>query len=170
MEGILSDSETHHGKPYQDSQCQGLKFQPFFLPGQNARNLEFIGKGLIKRGIYSKGFPTPTNINSICSCDQCRKSFTLKHFNSSQPHIDYFYASGNRTLVASHGKLGKTPEEIDEKLRATGWEDFSFFNPFKCPHCSSIFIDFEMKKSLKEEEIYGNYLLNSNILYWKKLK
>jgi len=167
MDGFVSSLQDSYPDP-NDRHVEAIRFQPFFL--KKEKNEELIGRGLFRRGLHFAGWTTPTSVRCVCSCDHCHESFTLEHFHSGFMFADYFYSKdGKETLIVTAETLGKTPQEMDQNLRESGWEDFAYYNSLRCPHCSAPFIDFEKFKEQREEEYYGNRHINTNSKHWKNL-
>ncbi|KAG2383014.1 hypothetical protein C9374_004981 [Naegleria lovaniensis] len=168
MDGIISSSATEHSLPYLNFDGEGIRFQPFYLSNANEKNKRLEGKGLFERGLHFAGYVTPTNVRCVCVCDQCQLSFSLSHYHTGFANLDYFYSNdGKTTLFVDKGQLGRSHEEMDHMLQISGYGEYKYYNPLRCPHCSVPFIDFEKFKHLKEQEYYGNYHLNTNAKFFK---
>jgi hypothetical protein len=50
--------------------------------------------------------------------------------------------------------------------RAPDGTSFKYANPFRCPECSASFVDFETHPGQREQEYYGLYLPNSELLHF----
>ncbi len=58
--------------------------------------------------------------------------------------------------------------EVLLQKSTNGHGDFKYYNSFKCPHCSSPFIDFEKNKDIRPTEYYGNRLINQEFERFEK--
>ena len=76
--------------------------------------------------------------------------------------------SGSYTLILDArlpgvpGALGKPDMGAVVRLEsqlppAPDGTKYEYLNPFRCPHCSEPYIDFERHAGLREVEYYGNY-------------
>lgn len=147
----------------------GVRFQPFFLAGaSHPPNL--TGQGLFARGLHFVGSITPSNIFLSCECDACRRSFLVRSFHAGMGGQAYFYsASGGYTLILDgheHGAPVPLAQPDEAALRALeaslpvapDGSSFSYYNPFRCPHCAAPYIDFTAHPERREGEYYGLYL------------
>ncbi|MFT4863037.1 MAG: hypothetical protein ACI95C_002261 [Pseudohongiellaceae bacterium] len=174
IDGIISNS----GSTYSDwtqSDYEAIRLQPFFLSDQNQNNLSLFGGGLFARGLHFEGTITPMGVRNICVCDSCNKSFTIQHLHGGFSNLQYFYSSdGLETLVVPYGAIVDLPTQgggpkdaaglvqMENKLPkpSNDMGSFNYYNPFRCPHCSAAYIDFESHKEIRPGEYYGNTYIN----------
>lgn len=122
---------------------------------------------MVTRGLTQLGINISSNIRLICLCDECRKSFVINAYNWQMSYIDYFYSSDcsmiliKPTINKSFSNMSKSEcEEIEKNLPipSNGSGHFKIFNPFRCPYCKAVYIDFEKYHYLKDEEKECVYL------------
>ena len=165
---LISKSKEIASDAFQKLEVNGIRFQPFFLPGAKVSNSEFKGKGLFHRGLHFSGTVTPGNVSLSCICDECKKCFRINSFHAGFSNLGYFYSeSGKETLVVSSYAKGSPPalgkvnieevQELEAKLpKAKDGTTFSYLNGFRCPHCGANYIDFRAYPEQREREYYGN--------------
>ena len=51
-----------------------------------------------------------------------------------------------------------------------GHGSYKYYNAFRCPHCSSPFIDFEKNRDIRPNEYYGNRLINQKLQRYENEK
>ena len=172
---VVSEHEMFDESDFAKGKLDGIRFQPFFISGANVDNAQMVGKGLFERGLHFSGMITPGNVSLSCLCDKCEKSFRIKSFHAGFSNLGYFYSnSGSQTLVVSSyldgapPALGKPDFEklaiLEAKLPlAKDGTSFKYKNPFRCPYCGSVYIDFERFPNQREIEYYGNYFYGDEI-------
>jgi hypothetical protein len=179
IDGIISLSKDNCPN-LNDAGCEAIRLQPFFLTDKEEENQKLIGKGLFERGLHFGRVITPTSVRVICICDNCKKSFSLEHFHAGFSNSQYFYSSDSKeTLVVSDSALKVAPTQLQTKIDLANLTDFEnclpkpkkgqgeykYYNPFRCPYCSSPFIDFEKYKDIRSKEYYGNKFINHTLQY-----
>lgn len=83
-------------------ELEGIRFKPVFISDSKMEYKDLIGKGLFARGLHYSGRVTPGNVRSVCVCDYCEQSFSIKSFHSGFSDVYYFYSEdGMQTLVVS---------------------------------------------------------------------
>ena len=177
IDGIISTDKNKYPE-WQDKNYEAIRLQPFYLSDKEQENEKLKGSGLFQRGLHFSGTVTPGGVRAICICDSCKKSFTLQHFHAGFSEAQYFYSSDSKqTLMVPYGQIENMPtqlqETIDEKTlelveqqlpkSTNGHGNFKYYNPFRCPHCCSTFIDFENNKNIRPNEYYGNRLINQKL-------
>jgi hypothetical protein len=108
-------------------------------------------------------------------CDVCRKSFNLQSFHAGFGNGQYFYSGdSSRTLFVGNADIEGMPvqlqkgidtdtlREVESKLPKpdNGSGPFKYYNPLRCPHCKSAYIDFEKYPEIRPSEYYGNTYSN----------
>lgn len=174
IDGIISRSATTFLNWNEDG-YEAVRLQPFFLSNKNVENTKLKGAGLFQRGLHFGGTITPSGVRCICICDACNASFTIQHFHAGFSEVQYFYSDDSQeTLIVEYNAVKNLPMQlqtnidpailqvVESKLpkRVYGYGEFRYYNPFRCPHCSTTFIDFEKNKELRASEYYGNTLIN----------
>lgn len=174
IDGIISKDYRDHTDSHLIHH-EAIRFQPFFLSSNDKENYKLKGKGLFERGLHFPGTVSPTNLRTVCICDDCSKSFTLQHFHTGFSQSEYFYSTDSQqTLnVVSHefsDKLYQLKKSISmDSIRAIESQlpkptyasgSYRYFNPYKCPHCQAVFIDFKNDFELRSNEYYGYRLIN----------
>ena len=167
---VITESEAYQPSDFLKEGSIGVRFQPILLPGAKGTNEELHGRGLFRRGLHFTGTVTPGNVLLSCECDSCGKSFLIHSFHCGFSNSGYFYSgSGKYTLVLSDriaGSPGALHEPNPDQLKALeaklpkapDGSDYRYLNPFRCPHCSKPYIDFESDPKTRASEYYGNYL------------
>jgi hypothetical protein len=173
---VVSASEKFDPEEFVRGEAAGIRFQPFFLPGSNVSNAEFIGKGLFARGLHFSGNVTRGNTLLSCECDACHRSFLIQSYHAGFSNAGYFYSgSGRYTLVVDSAIAGapaalSDPDPtalaaLEERLpKAPDGTSFSYLNPFRCPHCAAAYIDFRHHPDARKSEYYGNYFAGAELL------
>lgn len=151
---------------------EGVRFQPFHLPGSESDPDSLRGRGLFERGLHFRGIATSGWIRLSCLCDDCRRSFHLRSYHMGFSDTAYMYSgSGGDTLLMEMDEVSafdagvKDPEALrrfEESLpRAPDGTTFRYLNPFRCPHCRAAYIDFEQFPEMRPGEYYGNNLFRA---------
>lgn len=111
-----------------------------------------------------------------CECDHCKRSFLIRSYHAGFSNAGYFYSeSGNYTITVDSHLPGSPAALSDPDAEAlAALEDalpsapdgsrYAYLNPFRCPHCSEPYIDFEANPGLRAGEYYGNYFEGSTLL------
>lgn len=165
----LTDSEVYNPEVFAAGKGQGVRFQPFFLPGANVDLGQFRGQGLFRRGLHFSGTITPGWVRLSCECDECRQSFQIQSFHAGFGNAGYMYsASGLYTIIIDGTEPGAPPAlgeadpettaELEGRLPlAPDGTRFGLWESFRCPHCGAPYIDYRAHPELREAEYYGNY-------------
>ncbi len=176
---VITDSPTYDPEAFERGKATGIRFQPFFLTGAKIKNEVFFGKGLFARGLHFRGTVTSANVILSCECDQCKKSFQIRSYHAGFSNAGYFYSdSGKYTITVNDYVPGcplpfSEPDAPDLAVLeaalplAPDGTHFKYLNPFRCPHCSASYIDFEKNPKERPEEYYGNYFVNSELLHYE---
>lgn len=174
IDGIISNEPVKFST-WTDKNYEAIRLQPFFLSDKETENVKLKGQGLFQRGLHFSGTVTPGGVRAVCICDNCEKSFTVQHFHSGFSEAQYFYSTDSKqTLVVQLHQIKNIPaplqKDIDtETLKVVeeqlpeptiGKGKYKYYNPFRCPHCSATYIDFENNKDIRPTEYYGIYLIN----------
>jgi hypothetical protein len=182
IDGIISKSETTYSE-WTDSEYEALRLQPFYLSDKNENNIRLKGKGLFERGLHFSGTVTPSGVRNICTCDNCKSSFTLQHFHAGLSEVQYFYSSDSKeTLVVPYTAIENLPTQLQATIDpfiielietqlpkpTTNNTTFKYYNSLKCPHCLTTFIDFENNNQIRPNEYYGNNYINEKPILWTK--
>ena len=167
---LVSENEKVGELDFQKGLINGIRFQPFYLPGCKANATELVGRGLFYRGLHFSGTITPGNVSLSCICDACRRSFRLQSFHAGFGNCGYFYSdSGIHTLIVAGNvegcppAMGKPDPETLARLESRlpqcqkDRTAFRYFNSLRCPHCKAAYINFQKFPSERETEYYGNY-------------
>lgn len=166
----VTATETYDPQDLMSEKGLGIRFQPFFLPGSKGDPEELRGRGLFRRGLHFSGTVTPGSVRLSCECDECHRSFHIQSFHAGFSNCEYMYsASGKYTLImdsrveGAPGALGTPELALIKKLEsslplAPDGTAFKYLNPFRCPHCSAPYIDFERFPDQRPTEYYGNCL------------
>jgi hypothetical protein len=172
IDGIISKKKEN----FSTQSPEAIRLQPFFLKACEEENIALMGKGLVARGLHFAGHVTPSNVRSVCICDYCKRSFTLRHFHAGFSDSQYFYSGDSlQTLIVPWYKIKNMPVQTQEKIDVTllpevesqlpkptkGQGDYKYYNPFRCPHCAKPFIDFEKFPEIRPYEYYGYNLINA---------
>jgi hypothetical protein len=165
---VVSQEPKFDPSAITSGRATGVRFQPFLLPGARDSNTLFAGRSLFYRGLHYSGTVTPGTVSLSCICDVCAKDFRLQSFHAGFSGVGYFYsASGRYTLIVNEHvpgappALGKPDQNALVRLEmllptAPDGTTFSYFNPLRCPHCGSAYIDFTKYPEQREGEYYGN--------------
>lgn len=176
---VITDSKKFDENAFKQGKAIGIRLQPFFLSGSSTDTSIFIGRGLFKRGLHFSGSVTPSNTILSCICDSCQKSFLIKSYHAGFSNSGYFYSnSGKYTMIVSDHIEGSPVALSDpnkdalsqlegELPKAPDGSIFSYLNPFRCPHCSAPYIDFEKYPEERSSEYYGNYFIGSELLRYE---
>lgn len=164
----VTQTEAYDPDELLNGKGQGIRFQPFFLPGSTGDPNELKGQGLFRRGLHFSGTITPGSVRLSCECDCCARSFHVQSFHAGFSNAGYMYSgSGAYTLIIDERvpgappALGKPDDAALAKLEANlpvapDGTRFKYMNPFRCPHCHQPYIDFQAHPGLREGEYYGN--------------
>ena len=170
IDGIISKDKKVYPK-WTDIDYEAIRLQPFYLFNNQEENTRLTGKGLFERGLHFSGVVTPSAVRNICICDSCNRSFTIQHFHAGFSEVEYFYSSDSKeTFTISNGTIDiKSLEAIETKLPrpSNNIGTFNYYNPFRCPHCLTPYIDFENHKEIRKNEYYGNTYINQKPRYIK---
>jgi len=173
---VITDSSRFDPEAFAKGKASGIRFQPFFLAGAKVNNSDLAGKGLFARGLHFNGVVTSGNVVLSCECDHCKRSFLIRSYHAGFSNSGYFYSgSGKYTITTGNDIPGSpaalsTPNPCDlaaleERLPpAPDGTTYAYLNPFRCPHCSLPYIDFEANPTLRQSEYYGNYFVGSELL------
>jgi hypothetical protein len=173
---VITDSQKYDPEAFSTGKAIGVRFQPFFVSGAKVKNEDLHGKGLFARGLHFNGRVTSGNIILSCECDQCKKSFQIRSYHAGFSNSGYFYSgSGGYTLTVSDHVSGcpsaltePDPKELaaleDALPLAPDGTRYKYTNPFRCPHCSAPYINFETYPKDRPNEYYGNYFVNSELI------
>jgi hypothetical protein len=177
IDGIVSKNKASC-PDWNSVDYEAIRLQPFYLTKNEVENTKLEGAGLFQRGVHFSGTVTPSNVRAICICDRCNNSFTLQHFHAGFSEAQYFYSSdGKQTLFVSYGQIENMPRQLQEAVEeedlqllkeqlpkpTVGQGDYSYYNPLRCPHCGSAFIDFEQNKEMRPQEYYGSTFINQRL-------
>jgi len=178
----ISKSERFDPADFAAGKASGIRFQPFFLSGAAVSSSSHFGKGLFARGLHFNGTVTSGNVALSCVCDRCKQSFLIRSYHAGFSEAGYFYSgSGKYTITVSNRIAGSpaalsdpNPEDLaalEAKLPAApDGSAYKYLNPFRCPHCSEPFIDFEANPGSRPGEYYGNYLADSELLRYEPVE
>lgn len=176
---VITESEKYDSKEFSEGRATAIRFQPFFLADARVKNEELHGLGLFARGLHFNGTVTRGNVLLSCECDHCRKPFLIRSYHAGFNNVGYFYSgSGKHTLFVSNEVPGcpaalSTPDPaplaaLEASLpKAPDGSPYRFMNPFRCPHCSKPYIDFEAHPEERPSEYYGNCLLGSDPIHYE---
>jgi hypothetical protein len=157
----------------------GIRIQPFFLSEGKVRNEELFGRGLFARGLHFSGTITRGDIILSCECDLCKKSFQIRSFHAGFSNSGYFYSGSGKCTVTVSDRVPGCPAALSEPNPAElaaleaalppapDGTHYKYTNPFRCPHCSAPYIDFEKNPKDRPEEYYGNYFVDSELLRYE---
>jgi|ERR1017187_1046223 hypothetical protein len=167
---LVSENEKVDAADFQKGAANGIRFQPFYLPGSKANAVDLVGRGLFYRGLHFSGTITQGNVSLSCICDACRRSFRLQSFHAGFGNCGYFYSdSGVHTLIVASTVEGCPPARgkpnsealarLESRLPKSSKDGtaFRYFNSLRCPYCKAAYIDFQKFPSEREIEYYGNY-------------
>ena len=177
IDGIISKDPVKFST-WTDKDYEAIRLQPFFLSDRESENIKLKGQGLFQRGLHFSGTVTPGGVRAVCVCDNCERSFTVQHFHSGFSEAQYFYSSDSKqTLVVQLYQIKNIPaslqKAIDNSTLTTveeqlpkptvGSGKYKYYNPFRCPHCATAYIDFESYKDIRPTEYYGIRLINHEL-------
>lgn len=177
---VITDSKSYDQEAFAKGRAQGIRFQPFFLSGAKVQNEELYGKGLFARGLHFNGTVTSGKVILSCECDRCKRSFLIHSFHAGFGNVGYFYSASSKfTILVSNHIPGcpaalSQPSPVDlasleaELPLAPDGTPYKYANPFRCPHCSAPYIDFERDPLDRPREYYGNYLVGSELLRYER--
>ena len=173
---VVTANEIYNPKELLTGGANGIRFQPFFLPGSTSDTSLLRGQGLFRRGLHFSGTVTPGSVRLSCECDVCNRSFQVQSFHAGFSDMGYMYSgSGAYTLLMDAQLPGAPPptgtpdtkalESLEAVLPpAPDGTVFRYLNPFRCPHCHEPYIDFEAHPEIRSGEYYGNYLFGTETL------
>jgi hypothetical protein len=153
---------------------QGVKFQPWYLPGSQYSNESMTGRGLFTRGLHVSGMITPGNVCSCCVCDHCSKSFVLRHAHAGFADCQYFYCERGLHTLLVYEPIEDMPFQLQgpdhglvfqEQLppcQACGTR-FLYYNPLRCPHCNAPYVDFATYPEMRPNEYYACFHLGTEL-------
>lgn len=179
---VISDSPTFDPGALGQGKAIGIRFQPFFLSGAAVANAEFTGKGLFGRGLHFSGSVTPGSVLLSCECDRCHRSFLIRSYHAGFSESGYFYSdSGKYTITVSTRVPGSpvplsTPDpealaKLEQSLpEAPDGSRYRYLNPFRCPHCREPYINFADNPGMRENEYYGNYFAQAQLLRYEPVE
>lgn len=178
--GVMLDCYiTHSDEPISMSdssiyRSQGVKFQPWFLPGSEYSDERLTGQGLFRRGLHVSGVITPGNVCSCCVCDHCAQSFVLRHAHAGFSDCQYFYCERGLHTLLVYEPIESMPFQLQAPDRGLGFEEqlppcqacgshFRYYNPLCCPHCGAPYIDFTTYPEMRPNEYYACFHLNTTL-------
>ena len=176
---VITDSKEFDENAFKKGKAVGIRLQPFFLSGSSTDTRIFVGRGLFKRGLHFSGTVTPGNTILSCICDSCHKSFLIQSYHAGFSNSGYFYSSSGKHTITVSDRIEGSPAALSDpnedalsKLegmlpKAPDGTTFSYLNPFRCPHCSAPYIDFEKYPEDRASEYYGNYFVGSELLSYE---
>lgn len=179
IDGIIAGNPTST-PAWTDSNFEAFRLQAFFLSTSEEKNTALIGKGLFAKGLHFAGNITPTSIRNICICPHCTQSFTLQHIHGGFSEMQYLHsADGSKTLLVHYNEIAGIPPQLanhidqdllkqaEAQLPAADTDNFRYYNPLRCPHCKTPFIDFIKFPEIRPQEYYGNKFINDQFYYLK---
>lgn len=161
--------------------AMGIRFQPFFISGAKAKNEDLYGNGLFARGLHFSGTVTPGNTVLSCECDHCRKSFQIRSYHAGFSNSGYFYSGSGKYTITVNNDIPGCPAALSEPSEAElaaleadlplapDGTHYKYTNPFRCPHCSAPYINFEAHPKVRPQEYYGNYFVGSELLRYERV-
>ena len=176
---IVGDSPDRDPAKLFSEGAPGIRFQPFVLPGSPIVGETPRGQGLFERGLHFSGSVTPGNVLLSCECDACHRSFLIHSFHSGFSNVGYFYSNSGRYTLTVGDAVPGCPAALSvpdpDKLaaleaalpKAPDGSRYQYLNPFRCPHCSAPYIDFETHPERRAGEYYGNYHLGSELIQYE---
>ncbi len=175
-DAILMKKEGDAPEAFAAGRADGLRLQPFYLPGCHSRPSELVGRGLFFRGLHYSGTVTPGNVSLSCICDVCDAAFGCNRSTQASVDRHIFIAATDRIRLRSARHTegappasGKADPEslaaLETRLPACSHcgGTFAYLNSFRCPHCAAPYIDFGRFPSEREIEYYGNYLYGEEL-------
>ena len=138
------------------------------------------GGGLFERWMADPGRVNPATVRYSVQCEICDESFTFRSYHTGFLEVEYFYCdkssqpliiSVNDSMLAfKRPGAGSQPDELtpaeiayarkriealEEKLPKSDYDGtFRWLAPFRCPYCSTPFIDFRNNLFRKAWEYY----------------
>lgn len=176
---VITDAREYDPDAFSEGRARGIRFQPFFISGASVANDKLYGQGLFARGLHFSGNITPGNTILSCVCDRCQRSFQIHSYHSGFSNTGYFYSDSGRFTITVHDRVPGCPAALAEldpvhlatleaKLpRAPDGTSYRYANPFRCPHCSAPYIDFDAYPKNRQTEYYGNYFVGSELLRYE---
>lgn len=176
---VITNSPKFDPAAFSSGEATGIRFQPFFLSGAKIKNEDLKGKGLFARGLHFSGTISSGNIVLSCECDHCKKSFQIRSYHAGFSNSGYFYSGSGRYTITVSDQIPGCPAALSEpnsvalaELEASlplapDGTAFKYGNPFRCPHCSAPYIDFESFPKDRPGEYYGNYFVGSELLRYE---
>ncbi|MEQ8035758.1 hypothetical protein [Xanthomonas sp. WHRI 6106] len=173
---VISQTEQLDPDAFATGKAAGIRFQPFFLPGAAISNAALAGKGLFARGLHFSGLVTNSNVLLSCECEHCKRSFLIRSYHAGFSEAGYFYSGSGSYTITVDSQLPGSPAALSEPDAqalaaleqalplAPDGSSYAYLNPFRCPHCSEPYIDFEGNPGLRQNEYYGNYFAGSTLL------
>ncbi|QDS14504.1 hypothetical protein [Xanthomonas arboricola] len=173
---VISQTEQLEPDAFANGKAAGIRFQPFFLPGASVSSSALAGKGLFARGLHFSGLVTGGNVLLSCECDHCQRSFLIRSYHAGFSNAGYFYSGSGKYTITVDSHLPGSPAALSEPDAealavledalplAPDGSRYAYLNPFRCPHCSEPYIDFEANPGLRASEYYGNYFEGSTLL------
>ncbi|PLT20496.1 MULTISPECIES: hypothetical protein [Ralstonia] len=176
---VITDSKDFDSDALTQGRASGIRFQPFFISGAMTRNEELHGKGLFARGLHFNGTITPGNVVLSCECDRCKKSFQVRSYHAGFSNAGYFYSGSGKFTITVNDRIAGCPAALSEPnlselaaleaalpLAPDGTK-YRYANPFRCPHCTAPYIDFEANPGSRPGEYYGNYFVGAELLRYE---
>ncbi|MEC3887196.1 hypothetical protein [Xanthomonas campestris] len=173
---VISQTEQLDPDAFANGHADGIRFQPFFLPGASVSSTALAGKGLFARGLHFSGLVTGGNVLLSCECDHCKRSFLIRSYHAGFSNAGYFYSESGRYTITVEDHITGSPaaltepdpeqlHALEERLPlAPDGSAYRYMNPFRCPHCAAPYIDFAAHPGLRKNEYYGNYFVGSDLL------
>ncbi|QWV95128.1 hypothetical protein KP004_08105 [Geomonas oryzisoli] len=176
---VITDSQKYDPEAFASGKAIGIRLQPFFISGGKVKNEELYGKGLFARGLHFSGRVTSGNIILSCECDYCKNSFQIRSYHAGFSNSGYFYSGSGKYTITVSDQVPGCPVVLSEPdtkdlaaleailpLAPDGTR-YKYTNPFRCPHCSAPYIDFETYAKDRPNEYYGNYFVDSELIKYK---
>lgn len=176
---VITDSQKYDPEAYSSGKAIGIRFQPFFIFGAKVKNEDLHGKGLFARGLHFSGTITSGNTILSCECDQCKKSFQIRSYHAGFSNSGYFYSASGKYTITVNDHVPGCPAALSEPdpkellalehalpLAPDGTR-YKYTNPFRCPHCTAPYIDFETYPKDRANEYYGNYFVNADLIKYE---
>ena len=171
---------THSDEPLSSSdssakyRLQGVRFQPWYLPGSEYSNERLTGQGLFRRGLHVSGVITPGNVCSCCVCDQCARSFVLRHAHAGFSDCQYFYCDRGLHTLLVYEPIEGMPFQLQAPDHGLAFEEqlppcqacgtrFRYYNSLRCPHCNAPYIDFATYPEMRPNEYYACFHLSTEL-------
>ncbi|SFB13510.1 hypothetical protein SAMN04515620_1203 [Collimonas sp. OK607] len=176
---VITQSEKYDSEAFGRGDAIGIRFQPFFLSGAEIKNESLYGKGLFARGLHFSGTVTSGNVILSCECDHCKKSFQIRSYHAGFSNSGYFYSDSGKYTITVDDQVSGCPAAlaVPNPLELAALEAalpvapdgtrYRYTNPFRCPHCSTPYIDFSSNPNERPREYYGNYFVDSKLLRYE---